>query len=341
MSDDLIFMQEGHLGIITLNRPKALNALTLSMIRALQHQLDIWAIDDSIHAVIIKSSSEKAFCAGGDVRWLYEAGKSGNSEQLDFFAEEYRLNSTIHHYTKPYIALMDGLTMGGGVGISLHGSHSVASPSFMFAMPETSIGFFPDVGASFLLKRCPGFIGKYLGLTGNRLNAEESKATGLINYILQAHQFSQIVDELKRIDLSVNAFESITACLTCYSIPTNVDCIKSLQVNVDASFYHDNLEDIFISLEHERTAWHREVLDCLRLKSPLSLYVTLAQLQKASHFDFDQCIQMDYQLAQHFIQDHDFYEGVRALLIDKDKSPQWRPADLHRVSQCLVERYFE
>lgn len=337
MINDVLMTQEGDLGMITLNRPQVLNALTLPMVRALQQQLDAWSTDDSIHAVIIQSAGGKAFCAGGDVRWLYEAGKQGNPDQLRFFSEEYHLNKTIHYYKKPYIALMDGLTMGGGVGISLHGSHSVASQAFVFAMPETSIGFFPDIGASFLLSRCPGFMGIYLGLTGNRLSAEESNATGLVKYVVQAHQFPHIVDSLKQTDLSKNAFEGVSECLELFSAPVNLNCIKPLQANVDKSFNHGNLEDILKSLEEGESPWHREILDCLRLKSPTSLYVTLFQLQMAFGLDFDECIQMDYLLVQHFIHEQDFYEGVRALLIDKDKSPHWRSVDPLTLFGALSE----
>lgn len=169
MTEEVLFSQEGQLGFITLNRPKALNALTLTMIMALQKQLSIWKEDYSIKAVVVQAVPGNAFCAGGDIRWLYNAGRSKDSEQMQFFWHEYRLNHFIHHFGKPYISLLDGITMGGGVGISLHGSHPVASERFVFAMPETGIGFFPDIGASYLLNRCPGFLGVYLGLTGNKL----------------------------------------------------------------------------------------------------------------------------------------------------------------------------
>ena len=169
MTDDIVFERKQQIGLITLKRPQALNALTLPMIKALQQQLLQWEGDKSIHAVVIQADVGKAFCAGGDVRWLYESGLAKNPEQMQFFWHEYRLNHTIHQFKKPYIALMNGITMGGGVGISLHGSHPVATENFVFAMPETGIGFFPDIGASYLLARCPGQTGIYLGLTGNNL----------------------------------------------------------------------------------------------------------------------------------------------------------------------------
>ena len=340
MTDDVIITQEGHFGIITLNRPQALHALTLPMIRVIQYQLDKWSGARSIHAVIIQSSGGKAFCAGGDVRWLYEAGRRQDPEQLQFFKEEYQLNKTIYHYSKPYIALMDGITMGGGVGISLHGSHAVAGPSFVFAMPETSIGFFPDIGSSYLLNRCPGFLGLYLGLTGNRLNADESHAAGLVGYRVQAHQFSQITKALIDCDLSEDAFERVSACIEPFLLPANFDCLKALQINVDQSFCHGNVNAIIESLEEEKNLWAGEVLKELRLKTPLSIFVAFSQIKKAVGLDFDGCIQLDFQLVQHFIRDHDFYEGVRALLVDKDKTPHWNPADFHQVSKSRVDEYF-
>lgn len=340
MLSDIMTTQVGHLGVITLSRPKALNALTLPMVRALQRQLDDWSMNPLVHAVVIQSSGGKAFCAGGDVRWLYDAGKRGDPDQLRFFNEEYHLNKTIYHYPKPYVALMDGLTMGGGVGISLHGSHPVASSSFEFAMPETAIGFFPDIGASYLLNRTPGFIGIYLALTGNRLNAEDSLAAGLVRYVIPAHQFAMILHDLQSLNLTEHAFERVSECLQRFSSSVNPDAIMSIKAHVDDIFNDDNLTSILNRLKQETHEWAQATYLNLLNKSPLSLYVTFAQLKKAAHLDFDECIALDYQLVQHFIRDHDFYEGVRSLLIDKDKSPHWQPVDFQHVRQEQVTSYF-
>lgn len=340
MEEEILIQEEYPLGIITLNRPKALNALTLSMIRILQAQLDAWLHHESIHAVIIQSSSEKAFCAGGDIRQVYRDGKNNDSNQLIFFKEEYHLNRTIHHYPKPYIALMDGITMGGGVGISLHGSHRVAGNGFIFAMPETSIGFFPDIGSSYLLSRCPGKLGIYLGLTGHRLNAEEAFSGHLIDYRVDSEQFSRIKLALHQMDLSQNAFSQVTTYLKSIAKPSSNQSIASLQENVDKTFHYQQVEDIFEALKQMNTDWSRATLRLLEGKSPLSLKVTLAQLNKAVHLDFENCMDMDERLVPHFLKTSDFYEGVRALLIDKDKTPHWNLETLAQISSSVVNRFF-
>lgn len=341
MSSDVIITQRGHLGLFTLNRASALNALTLSMVRDLYQQLLTWQKDPAIHAVVITSAGGKAFCAGGDVRWLYDMGKQGNfAAQLSFFEEEYRLNRLIHHYPKPYIALMDGLTMGGGVGVSLHGSHPVASLSFSFAMPETSIGFFPDIGSSYLLSRCKGAMGRYLGLTGNRLNAEEAYALRLVSHVIQAALFPNVIEALLMMDLSQQAHQGVSECLEQFAEKINQDCVMALQSKVDDCFDYDDIVFIMDKIQQNDDEWHHSVLSLLKQKSPMSLCVTLMQLLKAAKMSFDECMQMDYQLVKYFMHSHDFYEGVRALLIDKDKNPQWQPAEFEGVNSHVVERYF-
>lgn len=336
----MIVTQIAHIGILTLNRPKALNALSLSMILSIQKQLMIWRDDPNIHAVVVKAEGEKAFCAGGDVRSLYEVRAQSLSEKLFFFQEEYRLNQLIYHYPKPYIALMDGITMGGGVGISLHGSHPVASERFVFAMPETSIGFFPDIGASYFLSRCRGNIGIYLGLTGNRINAAESYVLGLVKQVINAAKFADILIALQQMDLSIDAKARVTACLQDFSEPVESDAVSTLETQVRDCFAYSQVPAILASLYQQSDDWHQNALTTLKQKSPLSLCVTLAQLQRAAHLNFDECIQMDYTLVQHFICGHDFYEGVRALLVDKDRAPKWQPAQIEDVTALAVAAYF-
>jgi len=341
VNTDVVITTQNQLGIMTLNRPDALNALTLPMIMTLQQQLIEWLDCPSIHAVVIRSAGKKAFCAGGDVRWLYDAGQRGDPNLLRFFEEEYRLNQMIHHYKKPYIALMDGLTMGGGVGVSLHGSHTVASESFVFAMPETSIGFFPDIGSSYLLSRCPGKMGVYLGLTGNRLNADEAYAFGLVQYVIQSSQFDDVMDELLTTDLSTDADSMVNACLSRVANTVNRDSTMALQSRVDDCFTYRDVISIIDALKKQDDAWSQAILTTLLQKSPLSLSVTLDQLLKAASMSFDDCIQMDFCLVKHFMKGHDFYEGVRALLIDKDKSPKWQPDCLSNVETRVVQEYFK
>lgn len=338
---DVIFTQERHVGMITLNRPQALNALTLPMIRAMQQQLTQWLSDSTVHAVVIRSNQTKAFCAGGDIRWLYEMGTRDQLAQMQFFEEEYQLNQLIHDYSKPYIALMDGITMGGGVGISLHGSHPVASHTFVFAMPETSIGFFPDIGASYLLSRCPGAMGIYLGLSGNRLNADESRASGLVKYVIASSAFEEVIHALINTDLSSEAKDKVEACLASFSEEINTDSFTRLQTNVNECFNHQEVKSIFDALACHEDEWHLKLLEQLQQKSPLSLCVTLKQLLEARSLTVGQCLQQDFHLAKHFMTGHDFYEGVRAFIIDKDKSPQWSPSSLSEVSNQLINDYFD
>jgi enoyl-CoA hydratase len=337
---EVIVSQRAHIGILTLNRPNALNALSLPMILSIQNQLFAWQDDPNVHAVVVNAEGGKAFCAGGDVRSLFEERAKPLPEKLYFFQEEYRLNQLIYHYSKPYIALMDGITMGGGVGISLHGSHPVASERFVFAMPETSIGFFPDIGASYFLSRCRSNIGIYLGLTGNRINASESHALGLVKHVIDASKFSDMLKALQHTDLSSNAKARVSACLQTFSEQVEPDSILTLEARVKACFSLPKITAIFDSLSQSPDTWHQNVLSTLKQKSPLSLCVTLAQLQRASHLSFEECIQMDFTLVQHFLSGHDFYEGVRALLVDKDKCPQWQDGSVAEVTAPSVETYF-
>ncbi|KTD47371.1 Enoyl-CoA hydratase/carnithine racemase [Legionella rubrilucens] len=341
MTVDILFSRQRHLGLITLNRPEALNALTLAMIKAMQHQLLQWQKDTSIHAIVIQAAPGKAFCAGGDVRWLYEAGKRKDPEQMQFFWHEYRLNHFIHHLNKPCIALMDGITMGGGVGVSLHGSHPVASERFVFAMPETGIGFFPDIGASYLLARCPGQLGIYLGLTGNRLNAEEALTMQLVKQQVTSEQFPALLNALVEADLSKDAYRGVDDCLSRFAARRSNAEIENHLAEIDHCFRYPHVEAILDSLREVDSEWTKNLASRLLEKAPLSLKITLEQIHKAKSLSMAECIKMDYCLVSHFMKDHDFYEGVRALLVDKDKAPKWQPDCLERVTSARVADYFE
>jgi enoyl-CoA hydratase len=340
MFEDIVFEQKGSIGLITLNRPQALNALTFPMILALEQQLNAWKIDDDIHAVVIKATPGKAFCAGGDVRSLYDE-RATPEQQMQFFWHEYRLNHLIHHFEKPYIALMDGVTMGGGVGISLHGSHPVATERFLFAMPETGIGFFPDIGASYLLSRCPGRFGVYLGLTGNRLSAVDALAVGLVRQVVPSTRLDEVLSTLIDTDLSNDAPLRVSDCIDCFALPLEAAPILAQRPLIDHCFGPLDVESILNKLAESNDAWHHETLKTLEQKSPLSLKITLEQLHRAQSMSMAECVQMDYCLVGHFMRAHDFYEGVRALLVDKDKSPCWQPDSLSHVTNAIVADYFE
>lgn len=338
--DDILFEVENHKGIVTLNRPKALNALSVLMVTALLEQIQAWSIDPAIHAIFIRATEGKAFCAGGDVRWLYEAGRTRYDSILAFFEQEYQLNQLIYDLKKPYIALLDGMTMGGGVGISLHGRYTIATERFQFAMPETTIGFFPDVGGSYLLTRCPGALGIYLGLTGSILGSEQSFASGLIRYHVPAADLAQHTQALVDMDLSSLAHAKIERYLVQKTQTVNHDSLRSLQVQVDQHFMGQTVEDIMMSLQQQNDPWCQKTFTLLQTKSPISLKVTLQQLQRAKRKSLQACLQQDRCLVAHFLQNPDFYEGVRALLVDKDKCPRWQPASLSEVSPQQIANYF-
>lgn len=341
MTENIIFTQERQIGLVTLNRPEALNALTLDMINAFYQQLKDWEHDDSIKAVVICAShSSKAFCAGGDVRWLYEMGLQKNPLQMEFFINEYKLNQYIHEYPKPYIALMDGITMGGGVGISLHGSYAISSENFTFAMPETSIGLFPDIGASYLLANCKDSFGVYLGLTGSRLNAKDALDLGLINYVISSKDLDHLLSLLIEVDLSFDTDLRIKHCLTRFQMPIIDSEITKIRNDVKNCFSGRTIEEILKKLSANKTMWHANTKKTLLEKSPLSLKITLQQILFAKDRNLEDCLITDLHLVRHFMQDKDFYEGVRALLIDKDKSPKWSPRSLEEVTNSMIDRYF-
>ncbi|MGL5741060.1 MAG: enoyl-CoA hydratase/isomerase family protein [Legionella sp.] len=341
MTDEVLFTQDGSLGVITLNRPSALNSLTLDMILAMQRQLSFWKKADAIHAVVVRAVPGNAFCAGGDIRSLYFSGQVSDADQMQFFWHEYRLNHCIHHFGKPYISFIDGIVMGGGVGISMHGSHPIASERFVFAMPETAIGFFPDIGASYLLTRCPGYLGIYLGLTGNRLGSQDALHAGLVKKVVDSEQIPALYDALMNEDLSKDSFARVDRCTQKFAMEPAKEEASQIKPQINVCFAHPTIEMIHQSLQSMDGVWSVGVDNTLAQKSPLSLKVTLAQLQKAKGLTLSQCLRMDYDVVSHFMHGHDFYEGVRALIIDKDKNPQWRPARLDLVTEPMVQGYFQ
>jgi enoyl-CoA hydratase/carnithine racemase len=342
LNQDILFSIKHHIGLIELNRPNALNALNFSMFKSLLSQLLAWQTDDDIHAVVIQAVPGRAFCAGGDVRWVYDIGRDNPSMPLDLFKHEYRLNYLISQLGKPYIALMDGLTIGGGVGITLHGSHRVASEKFAFSMPEVGIGFFPDIGASHLLSACKDGFGLYLGLTGRRVNAADSKALGFVDYTIASDHFSGILTDLFATDLSIHAEQKVSDCLGQHqeNMPAGND--NRSRNLVSKTFGNKaTLRAVFEALNQDGSAWALETRDLLLQQSPLSLHVTLQQLRQAEGLDLAGCLAMDYGLAYHFLNHSDFYEGVRARLVDKDKAPKWQPERWENVSDQEVLDYFK
>lgn len=330
---DIRFDQSGRLGIATLDRAQALNALTLDMARLLDQQLVRWTFDGSVAAVVIRSAGGRAFCAGGDIRALYDAGRRGDDYIREFYRVEYRLNHRIKAFRKPYIALIDGIVMGGGVGLSIHGSHRVATERALFAMPETGIGFFPDVGGSWFLPRCPGAVGTYLGLTGARIGAADMIHCRLATHHVRSSDLAKLTEMLA----SRDANDAIGQ----FAADPGSSPLVQRRAEIDRCFSPFDVEQILARLDREGTEWARDTAALLRQKSPTSLKVTVRQLLAGAKLrDFAAAIRMEYRLTQHFMAGHDFYEGVRAAVLDKDQAPRWQPATLAEVSDEAVERYF-
>lgn len=337
---EILFEKSGHAGLITLNRPKALNALTLEMIRALQPRLDEWAADPSVGAVAIRGAGEKAFCAGGDVRAIWQAGKEGGALTREFFYDEYRLNRTIHHFPKPFVALIDGVCMGGGVGLSVHGSHRVAGGRTLLAMPETAIGLFPDVGGSWFLPRLPGRSGLWLALTGARIKAGDCLQLGIATDFVPSDRQEALLEALAAADYGADAEAAVTAALAPLRGDPGPSALQPYLSEIERLFAGATVEAVIDALRLDGGDWARQQLDMLAARSPTSLKVTVEQLRRGAELDFDACMTMEYRMSQAFMAGHDFYEGIRAVLVDKDHAPDWKPASLEEVDEALVERHF-
>lgn len=341
-SDEVVFSRNGALGVITLNRPEALNALTLGMCHAIYATLSDWRDDDSVKVVLIKGQG-RAFCAGGDIRTLYDCGLAGDAYPYRFYHDEYRLNALIHHLPKPYIALLDGIVMGGGVGVSVHGSHRVVTENIRFAMPETGIGLFPDVGGSYFLSRCPGELGMFLALTGTRIGAADALYSGVGTHYVPAERIDALETDLVDADFSAGGTASATveAVLARHSGPVGeAPGLAAERSRIDRIFAEQSVDEIVRQLEQEDDAWAREICDTIRSKSPISTKVAFRQLRTGREQDFDACMRMEYRLACRFITGVDFYEGVRATVIDKDQSPVWKPGRLTEIDETAVDAYF-
>jgi len=333
--EDVLFEKRGRGGIITLNRPKALNALTLDMVHAMREQLDVWRVDRDVELVIIRGAGERAFCAGGDIRALYESGKSGNPYAIDFYRHEYQLNTQIKRYPKPYVALINGIAMGGGVGVSVHGRYRVAGDGCVFAMPETGIGLFPDVGGTSFLPRMPGETGMYIALTGSRMNVVDCFATGIATHMVPAAGHDLLVQTLCESDAVLEQVLTKAAVR-----PSEQSRVMGLKPLIDKHFAAASVEAIAASLADDKSLFASETLKALQTKSPTSMKVTYRQIREGAKLGFEDCMRLEFRLTNRFMAGHDFYEGVRALIIDKDQLPKWKPSDLSGVSERDVAAYF-
>lgn len=330
---EIRFERRGMAGLVTLARPQALNAVTHRMVRALSRALAAWAEDDAVALVAVQGEG-RAFSAGGDIQHIYEAGVNGEP-LIGFFADEYRLNAQIRRFIKPCVALIDGIVMGGGVGVSFHGSHRVLTENARFAMPECGIGFFPDVGGSFILPRLKGEAGLWLGLTGERIGAGDAKAIGLATHTAKAADFPAIVEAL--------AASGDPAVLDRFEAQLPAEIEPDKRAAIDRFFSANRLERLVERLggEAERgDAFAAKTLATLRRKSPTSLAVAFRQIREGARLSMDACMAMEYRIVSRMLKGRDFYEGIRAVVIDKDNAPKWTPADIAAVAPDAVDAFF-
>lgn len=339
MSDSLKLRRDGGIGRIHLNSPGTFNALSKPMCIDFRQALLDWADDDAVKAVVVTGEGERAFCAGGDIRALYAAKQDGDPEVRQFFWHEYRLDHAVHSFPKPYIALIDGIVMGGGVGVSVHGSHRIMTERTLFAMPETGIGLFPDVGATEFLPRCPGELGMYLALTGARLKAADAIHAGIGTHYVPSEKLPAFEERLGTADLGGGA-AAIDALIAEIAEPPGPVQIREHKSVIDACFAAASVPAIIEALEAQDGYFAIEVADELRTKSPTSLMVTHRQLRGGVGLDWPAIMRREYRMACAFLDGHDFFEGIRAAVIDKDRNPRWEPARLEDVTEDAVSAYF-
>jgi enoyl-CoA hydratase len=337
---DIVFERRGAAGVVVLDRPHALNALTHAMVRALTGQLAEWAADAAVTRVIVTAAGGRAFCAGGDVRELYDLGRAGrHDEAIAFLHDEYRLDAAVARYPKPYVSLIDGLVMGGGVGISIHGSHRVAGDSLKFAMPEVGIGFFPDVGATWFLPRLPGQVGTWLALTGASLGADDATTFGVGTHRVRSARLPELAEALC-------GTVPVDAVLGAFAEPAAPGPMAAHRGAIDQLFGAGTVEGILAALAAEAASdgpeaeFARDAAAAIRGKSPTSLKIALSQLRRGKDLDFDECMRTEYRIVSRIVKGHDFYEGIRAVIVDKDRTPRWQPGSLVAISDADVAAYF-
>uniref|UniRef100_A0A8C0SJE6 3-hydroxyisobutyryl-CoA hydrolase n=2 Tax=Canis lupus familiaris TaxID=9615 RepID=A0A8C0SJE6_CANLF len=345
---EVLLERRGCAGVITLNRPKFLNALNLNMIRHIYPQLKNWEQDPETFLIIIKGAGGKAFCAGGDIRVISEGGKANQKIAQDFFREEYMLNNAIDCCRKPYVALIHGITMGGGVGLSVHGQFRVATEKSLFAMPETAIGesqgLFPDVGGGYFLPRLQGKLGYFLALTGFRLKGRDVYAAGIATHFVDSEKLDMLEEDL--LALKSPSKENIADVLDAYHTKSKIDQDKSFILEehmdkINSWFSANTVEQIIENLQQDGSSFALEQLKVINKMSPTSLKITVRQLMEGSSKTLQEVLTMEYRLSQACVGGHDFHEGVRAVLIDKDQSPKWKPADLKEVTDEDLNNYFK
>lgn len=344
---DILTETRRNLGIVTLNRPQALNALSLAMVRALTAALLAWRDDAAVAAVLVRGAPREgkgaAFCAGGDIRYFHLAALAGDPTLEDFFTEEYQLNHLVHNYPKPTIALMDGVVMGGGMGIAQGARIRVVTERTKMAMPETNIGLFPDVGGGYFLSRCPGAVGEFLALTGQVIGATDAIGWGLADVYLQSDQLPALVENLG--DQPMSNAAQVQAVFAARAQPLPAPKLAIYRADIDRHFFQPDVPGIVRSLQADKSDWAAATLATLRSRSPLMLAVTLEQVRRARSMSLADDLRMERDLVRHCfhlrgVTASDTVEGIRALAVDKDHAPHWGDAAIEQVDPDEVAAFF-
>jgi enoyl-CoA hydratase len=337
---DLIARREGSAGIIRLNRPKAINAVTLEMFRDIDKALDAFEADPAVAVIVLEGAGERGLCAGGDIRALWGSSKVNGDLGKILWREEYILNVRIKKFPKPYVAFMDGLVMGGGVGLSAHSSHRVVTERTRLAMPEVGLGFFPDVGGTWLLSHSPGEIGAYFGLTGTTMNGPDAIHARFADAVVPSAKLPALREALTKVRPGTSSRE-VRALIDGFATKEKAGPVAAKQAEIDRLFGHERMEDIVAALKHDGSELAQSALKTLSEKSPRGMVVALKLLRLARNAaSLEECLVREYRAALEVFRSDDFREGVRAAVIDKDRNPKWSPPDIESVTPDMVAPYF-
>ncbi|MGJ4935766.1 enoyl-CoA hydratase/isomerase family protein [Bradyrhizobium sp. HKCCYLRH3083] len=339
LEGDLIVRREGSAGIIRLNRPKAINAMTLEMSMGIDAALDQFEVDLAVAVVVLEGAGERGLCAGGDIRGLYESSKVNGDLGKVFWRQEYIMNARIAAFPKPYVAYMDGLVMGGGVGLSAHGRHRIVTEKTKLAMPEVGLGFFPDVGGTWLLSRAPGELGAYFGLTGQTMNGPDAIHARFADAVVPTSSWPALREVLTKVRPGTLSIE-IDRLIAGFATDETAGPVAAQQAKIDAWFAQDSMHDIFAALDADGSELALATQKTLKEKSPRGMVVTLKLLRLArGAASLEECLVREYRAALEVFRSDDFREGVRAAIIDKDRNPKWSPPDVDQVTPEMLARY--
>jgi enoyl-CoA hydratase len=340
LEPDLIVRREGAAGVIRLNRPKAINAVTLEMFRDVDKALDAFEADPAVGLILLEGAGERGLCAGGDIRALYESSQVRGDLGKILWREEYILNARIAKFPKPYVAFMDGIVMGGGVGLAAHGSHRIVTDRTKLAMPEVGLGFFPDVGGTWLLSRSPGEIGTYFGLTGQTMNGPDAVYAGFADVVVPSGKLAALREALTKIHAGASV-AGMKTMIDGFATGESAGPVAAIQSRIDGWFAYDRMEDIFAALHRDGSELAQSTLKTLNEKSPRGMVVTLELLRLArKSSSLEECLVREYRAALEVFASDDFREGVRAAVIDKDRHPKWSPPRIEDVTPEMLAPYF-